>query len=82
MGFYLKKRGTEENLDKCDMVIKIGALTTNKKVMNLNGIFMAFNRFISNSAKHVLSFYMLLRKEAHFEWTHSASKYLHLKTAQ
>ncbi|MCI41862.1 hypothetical protein A2U01_0063096, partial [Trifolium medium] len=40
-----------------------------ERIMKLNGMINALNRFISRSAQHALSFYKLLRKEVSFEWT-------------
>lgn len=38
--FYLTERDIEANTDKCKAVIKMGAPTTKKEIMKLNGILM------------------------------------------
>lgn len=67
--FYLTKRGIEENLDKCDIVIQINPPKSKKEVMKLNEMLTAFNRFFLKSAQHTLPFCKLLKKEAQFEYT-------------
>lgn len=66
LGFYLKKRGIEENSNKYRAVVKTVA-PMKKEVIKLNEILMALNMFISISTQHVLPFYKLLRKESHIE---------------
>lgn len=46
LGFYLIKRGIKANPDKYDAIIKIKTSTTKKKILKLNGMLTAFNRFI------------------------------------
>lgn len=50
-------------------MIQMNAHTSKKEVMKLNVMRTTLDRFISNSAHHVLPFYKLLKKESQFEWT-------------
>lgn len=50
LGFYLTGRGIEPNLDKCKSLIRVEEPTTKKKVMGLNGMLEALNKFISKSS--------------------------------
>ncbi|MCI56105.1 hypothetical protein A2U01_0077356 [Trifolium medium] len=43
--------------------------SSKERIMKLNGMITALNRFISRSTQHALPFYKLLRKEVSFEWT-------------
>lgn len=46
LAFYLTKKGIEANPNKCDVIIKIKSLTTNKKTIKPNGILIAIRKFI------------------------------------
>lgn len=65
----MTKLGIELNLDNCEEVIKMEPPTTNKQAMKLNGMLTVRKIFIARSSHHAFSFYKLLNKEAHFEWT-------------
>lgn len=62
LGFYLKERDIEANPDKCETVLHMEAPTTNKRVMKLNGMLKALNRFILKLVHQTLPFYKLLKK--------------------
>lgn len=49
-GFYLMKRGIQDNPNKCEAVIHMKAPKTNKEVMKLNRMLTTLNRFILKSA--------------------------------
>jgi hypothetical protein len=47
LGFYLTKRGIEENPDKCDAIIQMETLSSKENIMKLNGMITTLNKFIS-----------------------------------
>ncbi|MCH84826.1 hypothetical protein A2U01_0005663, partial [Trifolium medium] len=69
LGFYLTERGIEANPYKCNAIIQMETPSSKERIMKLNGMITALNRFIYRSAQHALPFYKLLRKEVSFEWT-------------
>ncbi|MCH97926.1 hypothetical protein A2U01_0018923 [Trifolium medium] len=54
LSFYLTERGIEENLDKCEAVIKMETSTSKERIIKLNMMLTTLNRFISCSAQHAL----------------------------
>lgn len=63
------ERDIEANTDKCEAIIKMGAPTTKKEIMKLNGMLTTLNKFIWRLTQHALSLYKLLKNFFFFEWT-------------
>jgi len=82
LGFYLTKRGIEDNLDKCRAFTELPTPKTKKCIQTLNGILTSLSCFVAKSAQHALPFFKLLRKKMTFEWTDECEKALrHLKNS-
>lgn len=78
--FHLEEKGIKANLDKCDTIIKIETTSMKERIIRLNNMLTAFNKFISKSSHHDLPLYILLRKEVQFEWTTKYKQEFSFKT--
>lgn len=74
LGFYLTERGIKDNPDKCRAVLEIALPSRKFWIMKLNRMLTTFNRFISKYTQHTLPFFIIIRKEANFEWTQECEK--------
>lgn len=74
LGFYVTERVIEANPDECRAVLEMEPPSSKERIMKLNGMLTALNRFISRSAQHTLPFFKLLQKETNFELTHECGE--------
>jgi hypothetical protein len=54
--FYLAKRGTKANRNKCEAIIKMETPTNKETIMKLKRMLIALNKLISRFAQHALPF--------------------------
>jgi hypothetical protein len=76
LGFIVSHRGIEANPEKIEVIMRMEAPRSQKKVQRLTGCMAALSRFISRLVKKGLPFYKLLKKVDQFQWTAEAQKAL------
>jgi hypothetical protein len=76
LGFIVSHRGIEANPDKIEVIMKMEAPRSQKKVQRLTGCMAALSRFISRLGEKGLPFYKLLKKVDKFQWTSEAQEAL------
>jgi hypothetical protein len=76
LGFIVRQRGTEANLEKIEAIMRMEAPWSQKKVQRLTGCMVALSRFISRLGEKKMPFYKLLKKVDKFQWTIEAQEAL------
>jgi hypothetical protein len=76
LGFIVSHRGIEANPEKIEVIMRMEAPRSQKKVQRLTGCMAALSRFISRLGEKGLPFYKLLKKVDKFQWTSEAQKAL------
>ena len=67
LGFMISQRGIETNPNKIQAILNMEPPWNVKDIQSLNGLVVAFNRFVSKATDKCLPFFRVLRKA--FEWT-------------
>jgi hypothetical protein len=76
LGFIVIHRGIEANLEKIEVIMRMEAPRSKKKVQRLTGCIAALSRFISRLGEKGMPFYKLLKKVDKFQWTIEAQEAL------